>query len=106
MKEGLNLHKTLSEAMVLPGQSKKEWGFQSVNNKTGVVYILYICLFLQGVNTGRCYWREYEGKGWKGTIKDTENERIKRTEKGDGQKAKMVSEDNRKYWCILRSGTI
>jgi hypothetical protein len=29
-KEGLNFHKQMTEAMVYPGQSKKEWGFQTV----------------------------------------------------------------------------
>jgi hypothetical protein len=29
-KEGLNFHKQMTEAMVYPGQSKKEWRFQTV----------------------------------------------------------------------------
>jgi hypothetical protein len=29
-KEGFNFHKQMTEAMVYPGQSKKEWGFQTV----------------------------------------------------------------------------
>ena len=35
MREGLNIHKNMTEGIVLPGQRRREWGFQSVGTSRG-----------------------------------------------------------------------